>query len=306
MTQSRHTSTWRPKGQIIAVLAIALPSLLGAMALVTDVGLLYYNWGLLQKAADSAALAGASYLPQNAPLAVSTAQNYASFNGIALNEIAAISISPDETSLTIQLSRSVPYNFATLLGLFSGNVGAAATAQIQTIGSAIGITPVGIDYRTLYTSGQIVTLMEGQVGPGNWDALALGGSGASNYEQNVEYGYQGQVSVGDMVSTEPGKMTGPTKTGFNYLINQGQSSDPSGTFAVHTLTDPRILIVPMVDFSGINGKSQVPVKGFAALWLVGVDSQNNISTYFINEVAPGSTPDPNAPNYGAYKAVLIQ
>jgi hypothetical protein len=82
--------------------------------------------------------------------------------------------------------------------------------------------------------------------------------------------------------------------------------DPGGTFSDHLLTDPRVLIVPMVDFSNINGKSEVPVIGFAALWLVSVDNQNDITTYFINEVAPGSTPDPNAPTYGAYKAVLVQ
>lgn len=84
------------------------------------------------------------------------------------------------------------------------------------------------------------------------------------------------------------------------------SVDAGGTFANHTATDPRVLIVPMVDFSGINGNSQVPVKGFAALWLVSINSKNDIATYFINQVVPGSTPDTNAMNFGAYKAVLVQ
>lgn len=109
-----------------------------------------------------------------------------------------------------------------------------------------------------------------------------------------------------MVTTETGLSTGPIRSAFNFLINEGQSVDPGGTFASHTPNDPRVLIVPMVDFSGINGNSQVPVKGFAALWLVSINSKNDIQTYFIDEVAPGSTPDPNAPDYGAYKAVLIQ
>jgi hypothetical protein len=50
----------------------------------------------------------------------------------------------------------------------------------------------------------------------------------------------------------------------------------------------------------------VPVKGFAALWLVSVNSQNDIQTYFINQVAPGSIPNKMVQNFGAYKAVLIQ
>ncbi len=306
MAPGKNYFSRQPKGQIIPVLAVALPALLGAMALVSDVGLFYYNWGLLQKAADSAALAGASYLPESPALAVSTAQNYATRNGVALSEITSTAVSADDLSLTIHLTRTVPYNFGVLLGLISGTVAAAAKAQIQNIGSSIDITPIGIDYRTPYSSGQIVTLMQGQLGPGNWGPLALGGTGASNFEQNVEYGYQGQVSIGDMVTTEPGKMTGPTKTAFDYIISQGQSMDPGGTFDNHLLTDPRVLIVPMVDFSNINGRSQVPVLGFAALWMVSIDNKNDINTYFISEVAPGSTPDPSAPNYGAYKAVLVQ
>jgi hypothetical protein len=82
--------------------------------------------------------------------------------------------------------------------------------------------------------------------------------------------------------------------------------DPEGTFASHTPTDPRVLIVPMVDFGSINGQSQVPVKGFAALWLVSVDNKKDIESYFINQVVPGSTPDGNASNFGAYQVVLIQ
>jgi hypothetical protein len=152
-----------------------------------------------------------------------------------------------------------------------------------------------------------VTLMQGQVGPGDWGPLGLGGTGASTFAQNVENRYQGTVSVGDLLTTDTGLETGPIRTAFNYLISEGQSVDSGGTFASHTPTDPRVLIVPMVDYSNINGSSQVPVKGFAALWLASIDNQNNIQTYFINQVTPeSSTPKTGVPNYGAYTPVLIQ
>jgi hypothetical protein len=185
-------------------------------------------------------------------------------------------------------------------------VSAQATAQIKTIGTATGVTPIGVDYRTAYTSGQVVTLMEGQVGPGNWGPLALGGTGASNLEQNIEYGYKASVSAGDFVNTETGIAAGPIRTAFDYLLSEGESVDSGGTFGSHTPTDPRVLIVPMVDFSNINGQSQVPVKGFAALWLVSVDSKNDIVTYFIDQVAPGSIPNGSVSNFGAYQVVLVQ
>lgn len=294
----------RKRGQIIVVLALVLPVLVGALALGSDVAVLYYNWHLLQSAADNAAVAGASYLPDYSALAISTATGYAERNGLASAEITSITVSTDSKSLTVQLARTVPYRFGVVLGLFSGRVMAHATASLQPVGGASGITPVGIDYRTSYTAGQVVTLTEGMVGPGNWGPLALGGTGDSILVSNIEYGYQGEVGVGNWLLTEPGVNMGPVRSAFQYLIDSGTSVDPGGTFASHTFNDPRVLIVPMVDFSEVNGASQVPVKGFAALWLVGVDSKNDIETYFISEVAPSSTPDPTAPSFGAYKAVL--
>ena len=308
MKNSSKYSKRSERAQLVVVLALVLPVLIGAMAMSADVGLLYFNWQCLQSAADAGAVAGAAYLPSDSTTAISTANAFVAKNRILASEITSTTVSGDAQSLNIKLARTVPYGFALLLGLVSGTVSAQATAQIQTIGKAIGVTPIGIDYRTMYSSGQVVTLIQGQVGAGNWGALALGGSGASNLSQNIEYGYQGSIATSDMVTTETGLSVGPIRSAFNFLINEGQSEDPSGTFASHTPTDPRVLIVPMVDFSSINGNSQVPVKGFAALWLVAVNGQDTIQTYFINQVAPGSTPDTTgaSTNFGAFEAVLIQ
>ncbi len=294
------------RGQLIVVLAICLPAILGAIALVADVGVLYRNWAILQAGADLAATAGAGYLPSSPSLATATAQSIVVANGIGTSEIVSINVLANNTEVNVQLRRSVPYSFAVLLGLTSGSVAAQATAQIQTVGATMGVTPMGVSYDTQYSSGQVVQLMENQVGPGNWDPLALGGTGSSILQQNIMNGYQGKISVGDYVQTEPGVAAGPIRTAFNYLLNQGQMSDPAGTFTNHTPNDPRVLVVPMVDFSTAQGSSSVLVKGFAVLWLVSVDSKNNIQTYFINQVVPGGTPQGSANNYGAYTAVLIQ
>ena len=303
ITFSRHTGL---RGQLLVVLAMCLPAILGAIALVADVGLLYRNWAMLQAAADLAATAGAGYLPWSPSLATSEAQSIALTNGIGTSEIVSISVLANNTEVNVQLRRSVPYSFAVLLGLTSGSVAAQATAQIQTIGAVTGVTPIGVSYDTQYSSGQVVQLMENQVGPGNWDPLALGGTGSSVLQQNIINGYQGQVSIGDYITTEPGVAAGPIRTAFNALISEGQSTDPGGTFSSHTFNDPRVLVVPMVDFSTAQGSSQVLVKGFAVLWLVSVDGKNNVQTYFIDQVVSGGTPQGGATNYGAYTAVLIQ
>ena len=67
------------RGQILAVVALALVALLGISAFAIDVGFAYYGKRQLQSATDAAALAGAQDLP-NASTAVSTATSYAASN----------------------------------------------------------------------------------------------------------------------------------------------------------------------------------------------------------------------------------
>ena len=55
------------KGQMAVVMTFAMATLLGAMALGTDLAVVYYNWVQLQKGADIAALAGAQYFRQTPP-----------------------------------------------------------------------------------------------------------------------------------------------------------------------------------------------------------------------------------------------
>lgn len=67
------------RGQVLAVVALALAALLGVAAFSIDVGYAYYAQRQLQSAADASALAGAQDLP-NAAAAIATATTYASDN----------------------------------------------------------------------------------------------------------------------------------------------------------------------------------------------------------------------------------
>jgi Flp pilus assembly protein TadG len=215
------------RGQIAVVMALATAALIGAMALSTDVGLLYYNWGLLQSAADSAVLAGATYLPSNPDNAVSVANSFAAQNGIGATDVISTTVSADQMSITTHLTRTVPYYFALVIGLSSGQVTAVATAGLQSVGAVSGVLPVGIDSRTTYTYGQPISLLTGQYGPGNWGPLALGGTGASNFASNVQYGYAGSLAVDQILATETGQMVGPTRSAFNARLTAG-TDDLSG------------------------------------------------------------------------------
>jgi Putative Tad-like Flp pilus-assembly len=156
------------KGQILAAFTIVLPVLLGAMALGADFAIIYLNWSMVQKAADAAALAGASQLTgvtgsasSVKPAATNYAYGYACLNGISDPSNTYATICPSETShpggfvdkintpsvtdTTVQvgIKRTVPYFFGKMIGLNAAAVAATATAAIEATGSAPGF-PVGL------------------------------------------------------------------------------------------------------------------------------------------------------------------
>jgi hypothetical protein len=66
------------------------------------------------------------------------------------------------------------------------------------------------------------------------------------------------------------------------------------------------MLIPLVDWSGVNGNSQVPLKGFAMIWIVSENQQGNITCYFIQQSIPQGVPDPSATNSGATTPVLLK
>ncbi|MGH7935351.1 MAG: TadG family pilus assembly protein [Candidatus Binataceae bacterium] len=289
------------------------------MALSIDVAVMYFNWMTLQKAADAAVFAGAGYLPQMPDAAVTTANGYASANGVHAGEIVSTEVTANNTRISIRVQRSVPYFFGKILGLTSALVSASATALVpgppSTIGTdgsstycgdtgQCGLVPIGLDYTTPYMPGQAVTLNQGQVGPGNWGSLALGGVGGDDLRTNIANGFSGPISINDWIDTEPGKKVGPIDQGFSDRTLAGQLADPTGTFQTHALSDARVIIVPMVDWNNPNGRSQVQVKAFAALWLVGANG-GTINAYFITQVVANSTGSATAPNDGAQSLPIV-
>ncbi len=206
-------SRWS-RGQIAVVLTLVLPILLGAMALGADFAIIYFNRILLQKAADAAALAGASQLtgaPGSASsvqtAAIEYADGYACLNGItdANNPSATICPSPQtqqpgfsdqivfvnvtDTQVSVGLKRTVPYFFGKMIGMQSAGVAATATATVVPQGGApSGLFPVGVQCTkpctglANLTPGSPVTfgtkflanVITDGVAPGNWQWVDVG------------------------------------------------------------------------------------------------------------------------------------
>jgi Flp pilus assembly protein TadG len=315
------------RGQTAVLIALVMPVLLGATALGTDIAVEYYNWGQLQKSADAAVLAGANYLPDNPTTAVATANQLAQSNGANAAEIKSTTVGAGNSTITIKLQRTVPYYFAKVIGLSSGVVTVSAQAGPQyppntvnasspsqvppggdnngnngtTCGSigSCDFIPIGLDSHTVYSDGGQIILQQGQVGAGNWDLLALGGVGGNNLRGNIANGYNGMVSVGDNLTTEPGKKVGPVDQGFQDRLDLATSMDPSGTYSSHKLTNPRVMLLPVVDWSqGVHGRTTVPVTAFATVWLDSY-SGGQVTVHFISQVVAKSFGSPNAPYFGS-------
>ncbi len=157
-------------GQILALFTIILPVLLGGMALGADFAIIYLNWAMVQKAADAAALAGASQLtgvpgsaPSVTPAAVNYVNGYACLNGISdpnktyptlcgseashpggfADQIVFTNVT--DTTVQVGIKRSVPYFFGKMIGLNEAAVAAKATAAVEATGTApSGMFPIGL------------------------------------------------------------------------------------------------------------------------------------------------------------------
>jgi len=298
------------KGQIAVVMMLLMLPLLSLIGLGADLGLLYFHWVLVQKATDAAVLAGAGYLPNHTSEAQTTASTFATTNGLKAAEITSNTVAADNMSITMTTSRTVPYFFLQLVGVNSGKVKPIAKAGIQqNTAQARGLIPIGLPCSSTscsYTAGTLYQMVQAgangkggswNVGPGNWGRLALGAPGASQFLSNLINGYQGSINVNDYVNAETGQVNGPTATGVGDRVSMGSAVD--GAVSNPTLTtvpayDPRLVAVPMVDFTGATGSSvPVQIKGFALMWLDSYTSQGankTLNAYFLGTIPVTSVP----------------
>jgi Flp pilus assembly protein TadG len=325
----------RTRAQIALILTLVLPVVLGAVLLGADFAVMYYNWGLLQKAADSAALAGASYLPGSTAQAKSTANTYARLNGAGATAGDTITITVDGAAsphwVQVQLTRVQSYYFGKLVGLKTATVGATAKAGIVVPCSTAGsghLIPIGIDCATstCYTPGQVITLTQAQLGPGNWGPLSLPGmSGTSNMETVTANGWTSPnpsdatqiltVNSAGCATSNPGCATmqpgiGGVQAilrGVTDRINTSNSLALGDSWQNPNPADPRVVEVPMVNYAGVTGASVLaPITGFAEAWLIGGSSGNGLQIIFISAVAPGNIPGGTCQSFGTYRALLLQ
>lgn len=132
---ARRHCTWiarsgRRRGFTMVYAALTLTAMLGIAAIVLDVGFMYFRRAEAQKAADSAALAGAAVLAFGNGEADTEARAYAKTYGYTDKENGAVvnTSVPTKGNFMVQLSRPEPIFFASIWGFTDRTIGATATA----------------------------------------------------------------------------------------------------------------------------------------------------------------------------------
>lgn len=295
------------KGSALIIVAAAMVVLMGFAALVTDVGALYAKRTKFMDTADAAALAGAQELPASKSAAQEVAWDYIRMNG---GDPKDFEVEALEGKIRVSARGEVNYHFARVLGLENGNVGATAVAAAEGITAADNVAPLGINDQELF-KGTLYTL---KVGPsessGGWfGALTLNNPGARSYEENLKKGSSNTISVGDIIETETGNMSGPTNRGVTYRL-QSCNHCPQCTSTSYDRNCSRIILVPVYVPHESNGTQikSVKVVGFAAFLLdsyVGSGNESYVKGYFVDYVIPGKSSAAQK-NYGAYATRLIE
>jgi hypothetical protein len=328
----------RSKGQIAVVYAAAIAGLCAALALGTDVAVMFVNWQQVRKTADAAAVAGATYLtglslPSSAVDSTCTAEKddaqkaactYAVKNGLTASQVTM----SEPTSTTIQVTASetgLPYDFGQVFGLSTYSVAATAVAQgpgnIGTV--TIGLFPVGLqctqpcnlsDLNPGYPVSFGAKFVNG-LAPGNWQFMAPDSQGASELGTALQDGATGSFSVLNpdgtcpsgsscTISTETGNQSNSVnvKDGLAARLNSCPPiSEPcSGSNPTNIpLNDPCLVVVPAVDFHHVNGNKTLNIEGFALIYIdPTTTTTNNINGCFVSTVTSGTIASATAPGLG--------
>ena len=250
----------RQRGAVIVLLAAAMLALLASAGLALDVSHQLINKTRLQNTVDAAALAGAKVLDQTTDPALAAAAVQAMFadnaddpgnfelNNAAMTPTVQFSntVAPFVPGTTPAMYVRVTANdfampawFIQVLGINQKSVSATAVSgPSPTINSSCNLVPLIIcgdstqDPSTPgntfwgYEDGQVHRLKSGsnsgepEIGPGNFQLAALGGTGANVVRENLAGGYNGCVTTGSTVPTQPGNEAGPVAQGLNTRFNQ--------------------------------------------------------------------------------------
>ncbi len=290
------------KGNVTILVTVVLLALMGVMALVIDMGLVYSEKVKLVNAIDAAILAGGQELPNDQSKARLVMEEYLRINDVSIEDVI-ITIAHDGMSAEIVGTKNVNHYFAKLIGFDSSDITENTKVILGSASSVTGgLRPFAVE-KFPYTYGTEIVLKEGAGDGyhGNYGAVALGFPGVQTLLENAMFGYDGTISIGDFIDTEPGNMANMIKPIHDQLDAVGDS------FATYENSSGKLWTIPLVDTLLVDGRDAVEVVGFAQVYVERVEKVQGeavIVARFIQFVANGEIGE-TTEDTGVYAMKLV-
>lgn len=289
-------------GNVIILVTLMMFAIMGMIATVVDIGVVYAEQAKLSKALDAAILAGGQELPSRPDLARSIMEEYLIENGVNVEDVT-IDIDADGMGAQMSGNRNVDLIFARIIGFDTANVDSTSKIELGYASSAKGgLRPFAVT-KFDYQFGDTVILKEGagDAYKGNYGTVALGGTGSDVLLYNAMYGYDGVVEIGDYILTEPGNMANIIPYLKNYVASF------TDTFETMERGTDRIWTVPLVDTLEVAGRDSVLVVGFGQFFIESVQKKAGKAELvgrFIQYVTNGEI-DKTIDNTGTFGMKLV-
>lgn len=290
-------------GSAIVLVSLALIALLAITGLVIDGGKLFVTKSSMQKAANAAVLSGAQELTSTddevTKIVHDILQSHSEDGSLQNLNIQL------EDRVSVDLKRDVSLAFSKIFGFDTAPVEVHAAAELRTMGKAVGVAPLGIDDSVPldFVTEYKLKVDQSGVDHGFFGILALGGTGAATYEENLRNGYQSPLEIGDELETQTGNIAGKTRS----VIQEKLDACPIGDEDERDCE--RIILIPTYSPMSDDGKQlkEVRVTGFAYFLITAPMDQNDtsITGRFIQRTGTGYEGE-TALNNGAYSIRLTE
>lgn len=297
----------KENGSVLVLFALLFVIVLGIAGLVIDGGILYNTKSHLKKTANAAVLSGAQELTNDNESVnevvfqiLKAHGEEGSFKDIQIK-------SNNEYKLKVTLEKNVPLYFLKLFKINSINITVSSTAGLVPMNRGRGAVPLGIDKNIPleYMKEYSLKVDSGDSCYGNFGILALSGVGAKLYEQDLMYGYDGEIKVGDIISTQTGNISGKTCDAINYRID----SCPYPDNDFNHRDCPRVILILVYEPYEVqsNQLKKVKITGFAYFYIKMPMDKNDssITGYFIKRAGNGFG-DEYTEDKGAYAIKLME
>jgi len=333
------------RGSILATSALGMLSILLAVGLGVDISRFYLTKNELQNAADASALAAVSALnasskgiTEAANRAVQSMNNFdfnktgvsfprenvlfsKNLDGPYMSEGAAQASPKNIRFVQVTTPQSpVGVSFAAIVLGSSRNLSATATAGFSVpLNVFCNWIPLSvIDYDVPMMPGNTYTIRSapgGQVSPGNYQILAVSGSGGKDVRIGLATGVDLCAEPGSVydVDTKPGMNSGPVRQGINTRFDdygggqvdpqsqppdtniqeginytQYRSGSPSQAPNHTGIAGRRVVIIPIVKFAEYDqGRNSVKFDRFGQFFLqtkVGNGNGGELVAEYIDDI----------------------